>query len=176
LGKIAILGQPPRKSLLEVESMVEEKTNGIKLPPVEQVGIVVKDMDKAIEFYGAVFGWGPFNVSEFELKGCIYRGKPSDCRLKLAMAQSGPVEIELIQVLEGETPHSEFLREKGEGLHHLRFSVDDLDGVLAEWAKEGVEPVWYHSMPEIGVSWAYLNTDRVGGAMVELIEMKEVQS
>ncbi len=156
--------------------MGREKTGGVKLPPVEQVGMVVKDMDKAIEYYRSVFGWGPFNVSEFELKGCSYRGKPSDCKLKIALTQSGPIEIELIQVLEGETPHTEFLREKGEGLHHLRFSVDDLDGVLAEWANEGIEPVWYHSMPEIGISWAYLNTDKVGGVMVELIEIKEVQS
>jgi len=157
-------------------TMSEEKKSKIKMPPVEQVGIVVKDVEQAVEYYSAVFGWGPFSISEFEIKGCLLRGKPSDCRLKLAMAQSGQVEIELIQVLEGETPHSEFLREKGEGLHHLRFSVDDLDGILAAWAKEGIEPVWYHSMPEIGVSWAYLNTDRIGGTMVELIEMKEVRS
>jgi len=156
--------------------MVEKKTNGVKLPPVEQVGIVVKDMDQAIANYSAAFGWGPFNVSEVELKGCLYRGQPSDCKLKMAFFQSGSIEIELIQVLEGETPHSEFLREKGEGLHHLRFSVEDLDGILAEWAKKGIEPGWQHSMPEIGVSWAYLDNDKVSGVMVELIEMKEVQS
>ena len=31
-------------------------------------------------------------------------------------------------------------------------------------------------MPEIGISWAYLDNDKVSGVMVELIEMKEVQS
>jgi len=30
--------------------MVTENLNGVKLPPVEQVGIVVRDIDKAIEF------------------------------------------------------------------------------------------------------------------------------
>lgn len=156
--------------------MTEETKSAIKLPPVEQVGIVVRDIDKAIEFYSATFGWGPFEVSEVSLEGCNYRGKPTDCRMKMAMAQSGPIEIELIQVLEGETAHTEFLREKGEGIQHLRFSVDDLDGILAEYAEQGIEPVWGHSMPEIGVSWAYVNTDKVGGVMAELIEMKEVQS
>ncbi len=154
--------------------MSGDEKKPIKLPPVEQVGIVVRDMDKAIEFYSATFGWGPFNIMETNLEGVLYRGKPSDCKMKLAMAQSGPIEIELIQVLEGETPHTEFLREKGEGLHHLRFSVDDLEGTLAEYAEQGIEPVWQHSMPEIGFSWAYLNTDTIGGVMIELVEMKEV--
>ena len=156
--------------------MSQGKNQPIKLPPVEQVGIVVRDMDQSIEFYSTVFGCGPFKEMEYSLEGVLYRGKPSDCKMKLAMAQSGPVEIELIQVLEGETPHTEFLREKGEGLHHLRFSVDDLDGKLAEYAEQGIEPVWQHSMPEIGFSWAYLNTDTVGGVMIELVEIKEVTS
>ena len=152
--------------------MSGEEKYAIKLPPVEQVGIVVKDIAQAIDKYSAVFGWGPFNVSEVELKGCIYRGQPSDCKLKMALFQSGSVEIELIEVLEGETPHSEFLREKGEGLHHLRIRVENLYGILAEMAKEGIEPVWYHSMPEIGASWAYLDNVKVSGLMVELLEIK----
>ena len=156
--------------------MSEDKKKSIKLPPVEQVGIVVRDMNKAIEFYSTVFGLGPFQEMEYSLEGVLYRGKPSGCRIKTATAQSGPIEIELIQVLEGETPHTEFLRDKGEGLHHLRFRVDDLDGKLAEYAEQGIEPVWQHSMPELGVSWAYLNTDTIGGTMIELIEIKEVTS
>lgn len=150
--------------------MVMERPNGVKLPPVEQIGIIVRDIDKAVEYYEKVLGWGPFNISEVSLEGCLYRGKPTDVRLKLAMAQSGPIEIELIQVLDGESIHSEFLREKGEGMQHVRFTVDNLDEILAEWAKDGIEPVWQHSMPEIGVSWAYVNTDRLGGVMFELIQ------
>lgn len=153
--------------------MSEQQEPRVKLPPVEQIGIVVKDMDRAIEYYTSTFGWGPFNVQELEMKGATYRGQQCDCRLKLAFAHSGPIEIELIQVVEGETPYTEFLREKGEGVQHLRFNVDDLDGVLAELAKDGIEPVFHHSYPEVGISFAYLNTDRIGGVMFELIEIKK---
>jgi len=123
----------------------------IKLPPVEQVGIVVKDMDKAIDYYSSKFGWGPFRVREVVMNGFTYLGKKGNCRLKMAFAQSGSLEIELIQVLEGETPHTEFLREKGKGIQHLGFRVDDLDGMLAALAKDGIEPVFHHRVPEIGV-------------------------
>jgi len=138
--------------------MFKEKASWVKLPPFEQLGIVVRDIDKAVEYYEATFGWGPFSISEISLEGCLYRGKPTDVRL----------------VLEGESIHSEFLREKGEGLQHIRFTVDNLDDILAEWAKAGIEPVWQHSMPQIGISWAYVNTDAIGGVMAELIEIKQV--
>ena len=147
----------------------------VQLPPVEQIGIVVKDMDQAIDYYSSTFGWGPFHVMDFEMKGATYRGQICDCRLKIGFYHADPVEIELIQVLEGDTPHTEFLRERGEGLQHLRFSVDNLDDMLAKLAKQGIKPVFQHSYPEIGISFAYLDTDKIGGVMFELIETKKVE-
>jgi len=150
--------------------MAMEQKSRVKLPPVEQIGIVVEDVDRAVQFYSSVFGWGPFQILQSDIKGFIYRGRSVDCRMKVALAQSGPIEIELIQVLEGDTIWTDFLREKGEGIHHLRFHVDDLDGTLAELAKEGIEPVFHKDFTEFGVKFAYLNTDRIGGVVFELIE------
>ncbi|UCG84423.1 MAG: VOC family protein, partial [Dehalococcoidia bacterium] len=148
--------------------MVEERMPRLKLPHVEQIGIVVHDVDKTIDFFSSVFGWGPWSVIELDMKDSIYRGTVCDARAKIAFAQSGSVELELIQVLEGETIHTEFLREKGEGLHHLRFKVDDLDAKLADLAKEGIEVTFRKNIN--GVDFAYLNTDMFGGIIVELIE------
>lgn len=144
----------------------------IKLPVVDQVGIVVKDIDKAIEYYSSTFGWGPFSILETGLEGFTYKGEKGACRLKLAFCTSGPLEIELIQVLEGEPPHSEFLRENGEGLHHLRFSVHNLAEMLNSLAQAGIEPVFQHAIPEAGISFAYLDSGQIGGVMFELLEIK----
>lgn len=148
--------------------MPKERKTNVTLPALDQVCIVVKDVDTAIDYYGSVFGLGPFYVIEMpsEMK---YRGQWSTCRLKLAFALSGDIEIELIQVLEGETPHTEYLREKGEGLFHLRFRVDDLDGTLAELAKEGIEPVWQ----DPGGTMAYLNSHNICGVRFELVQPGE---
>ena len=140
----------------------------VNLPPVEQVCIVVKDMDRAIDYYSSVFGWGPFQVREVEVERFTYKGKTDSGRLKIALAPSGPIEIELVQALEGETPIAEFLREKGEGVQHLGFRVDDLDAMLAELAKEGIEPVFRISSATRNI--AFLDNDRIGGVMFELIE------
>lgn len=153
--------------------MSEQQEPRVKLPPVEQIGIVVKDMDRAIEYYTSTFGWGPFSIHEVGMEGAMLRGRPTTAKIKVAFAQSGPVQLELIQPLEGENIYTEFLDGKGEGLHHLGFQVDDLDNILAELAKDGIEPVFHHSYPEVGISFAYLNTDRIGGVMFELIEIKK---
>ncbi|MFO8010233.1 MAG: VOC family protein [Dehalococcoidia bacterium] len=142
------------------------------LPPVEQLGFVVSDMKTAVEHFRSILGCGPFTVYEHELKGVLFKGEPSDCRLRMATAYSGDIEIELIEVLEGETPHTEFLRENGEGLQHVRFRVGNLEEMLGRFADAGIVPVWQHNFPEYGVSFAYLNTDSVGGVMFELIEIK----
>jgi len=147
--------------------MAKEQTSRVKLPPLDQIGIVVKDVDQVMEYYTSVFGWGPFQVREVELKGFTYRNQPCDCRLKVAYLQSGPVQIELIQVLEGETPHTDFLRERGEGLQHLCFRVDDFAATAAELAREGIGPVWH--LPGVPV-FAYVNSDDIGGVMFELVE------
>jgi methylmalonyl-CoA/ethylmalonyl-CoA epimerase len=144
----------------------------VRLPPIDQIGIVVRDVDQAVEFFSSAFGWGPFKIRESQMKGVTYDGRTGDCRLKMAFAQSGGVEIELIQVLEGETPHSDFIRRHGEGLQHLRFRVDDCDAMIAALAKAGVEPLWSQSFPGVA-AFAYMKNDRTSGLMMELFEITE---
>ena len=155
--------------------MTEEQKPRVKLPPVSQVSIVVKDMDRAIEYYSSTFGMGPFRVMDIDMEGVLLRGKPISTKIKVAFARSGPLQVELIQPVEGKNIYTEFLDSKGEGLHHLGFQVDDLDGMLAELAKEGIQPVFRKAYPDVGVAFTYLNTDKIGGVIFELIEQKSVR-
>ena len=151
---------------LSLYRIVESTKPKVKLPPPDQIGIVVRDVDETIRFYSSVFGWGPFYVTETAPREGAFWGATTRYSLKLAFAQLGPIEIELIQVLEGDTAHSKFLQEEGEGLHHLRFLVDDLDGVLEALAGEGIEPIWRRG------NMVLLNSDKTGGVMFELIQLK----
>ena len=151
--------------------MEDKRGPTVRLPPVDQIGIVVKDIDPVVEYYTSLFGLGPFEVREVELKGFIYQDEPHDCRLRVAFTQSGLVQIELIQILEGQSPHSEFLQQKGEGLQHLRFLVKDCPAVLARLAEAGIKPVWHRGVPVFG----YLNTDQIGGVMFELVDARQMK-
>jgi len=139
----------------------------VKLPPVHQVGIVVKNIEKAADYFTSTFGIGPFSIIDVDMEGVIQQGKPIGTKIKAGFAQSGPLEIELIQPVEGENIYTEFLATKGEGLHHLQFQVEDMDAMLAEFAKDGIEPIFHHNIQ--GFAFAYLNTDKVGGVIIELV-------
>jgi catechol 2,3-dioxygenase-like lactoylglutathione lyase family enzyme len=152
-----------------------EETSKLKLPPIEQIGIVVKDLDAAVDYYTNTLGWGPFGFFELDLKDFIYRGRACNARIRVALSSYDPVQIELIEVLEGETPHSVFLREKGEGIQHLCCrGVDDLDSVLARLARVGIEPVFQGHLPEFGVRAAYVVGEKTNGVTLELYEFRGV--
>ena len=81
----------------------------LNLGAIEQVAYVVKDMEEALPAYEALFG--PFEVSENELPDCTYRGQSADMSLKMAINNAGPIEIELLQPIDGESPLTEHLRD-----------------------------------------------------------------
>ena len=139
------------------------------LGPIDQVAYVVADLDAALPRYESIFG--PFEVGESPLTDCTIRGRVADCKLKLAVNRSGPLEIELIEVLEGETTHSEHLLRHGEGLHHVRFRVSDLDAKLASLTSEGFETVFYKRLGPT-VAFAYVESpESLGRSVLELLEL-----
>ena len=147
-------------------------TDTLGLGPIDQVAYVVADLDRALPRYVALYG--PFEVGTSPLRDCTIRGRSADCVLKLAVNRSGPVEIELIEVIEGETPHSEHLAAHGEGLHHVRFRVDDLDATLPGLEAAGYTTV-FHKRFGPTVAFAYLETpEELGSSLIELLQMPEV--
>ena len=134
-----------------------------------QVGIVVRSIDETVKFYTEVFGIGPFEIREVDFPNATYHGQKAGYRGKRAFAKLGPVTLELIELIEGKTVHEDFLKEKGEGLHHIAFAVKDLKKSEAEAEKVGLKVI-QGMKREDGSGFAYLNSDRIGGAMFELIQ------
>jgi catechol 2,3-dioxygenase-like lactoylglutathione lyase family enzyme len=136
-----------------MEHAIQDK---LDLPPIDQVGFVVRDMDAALALYEPLFG--PFTTmdsGEFEYD---YRGSKDTSSLKLAFGRSGDVEIELIQWISGGTPHKEFIDAGREGMHHLRFRVDKLDEKVAEAEALGYSAIWQTRYGE-GLAVAYLERE-----------------
>jgi methylmalonyl-CoA/ethylmalonyl-CoA epimerase len=138
----------------------KEKPLFSKFSKVDQIGIVVKDIETTMKFYEKMFGIEPFPTVESYV---------NSAKLKIVLFQLGEVQIELIQVVEGESIHSRFLEEKGEGLHHLGFFVKDIEKELARLEKEGIKVL---EMGEVlgTVKFAYLDTEKTLGVVLELIQ------
>lgn len=137
----------------------------------DQVGIVVRDMDKAVQYYTKVLGIGPFRRFEFTLPEGTMKGKNIfSLKMKLAFASLGDLEVELIEAPPGDNIYREFLDTKGEGLHHLGYHVPDINSHLAALKQNGVGILFSGKTER--VSFAYLDTANTGGVIFELIQRK----
>jgi catechol 2,3-dioxygenase-like lactoylglutathione lyase family enzyme len=138
----------------------------LQLPGVGQIGVVVEDLDRTIAFYESTFGLGPFDIREVEAPNVWDRGEEKHIKARLAFATLGQVELELIQILEGDSFHLEFLRKHGEGIHHLGFFVRDFAAKLEQAKAMGFELL---QRDPFGRLYAYLDTRQHGGIIFELI-------
>jgi catechol 2,3-dioxygenase-like lactoylglutathione lyase family enzyme len=133
--------------------MTEDIRQVLDLPPCDQVGFVVRDMEAALALYEPLFG--PFSTMDPGPMTYNYRGQQEECDMRLAFGKSGELEIEIIQWVRGGCPHKEFLDAGREGMHHLRFRVDDLDASVAGAEALGYESIWGTRYGE-GLAVAYL--------------------
>jgi hypothetical protein len=138
--------------------------------PPDQISFAVVDIAETVSLLEPLFG--PFDVRESVLApgSVTYRGREGAVRLRLAICQSGAVEIELVEVLEGDWPTVDHLDRHGPGLHHVRFVVTDLDAESAEIQVAGFREVLRGVSPR-GSQFAYLEAPGVlGPSMVELLQ------
>jgi hypothetical protein len=134
-----------------------------------QVGVVVKDLDKVVERLTSL-GIGPFtSMHKPDDAEEWFRGKPMKARFKISGAKLGNVVLELIQPLEGKSPHQEFLDNQGEGIQHIAFAVDDLDREVSRLTKKGVSVLLSANLPKARVAYLDLGA---GGLVVELMQEK----
>jgi len=134
---------------------------------IGQIGVVVKDMDKVVDYYASL-GIGPFGQPLQEMRHFEYRGKPTDARAKILITNLGNADIELIQPLEGPSIWQEFLERKGEGMHHIGFFVEDIDREEENLLKQGLKILQKGRSDRGG--YTYFDTDSIGGVIFELIQ------
>jgi methylmalonyl-CoA/ethylmalonyl-CoA epimerase len=145
------------------------KEEQVTINKVLQIGIVVKDLQKAMEFYWEVFGIGPWRIRTFQppaLTNAEVRGQPELFTMKLGIATIGNMQWELIQPLTGNSIYKEFLDQKGEGLHHVACDVGDYEQAVALMKKHGIGTLMSGQMPT--GSFAYMDTEKYLGTIIEI--------
>ncbi|MEE9608289.1 MAG: VOC family protein [Myxococcota bacterium] len=139
---------------------------------VRQNGYVVRDIDAALKHWTEVLGVGPFfyferaPVSDFR-----YRGEPSPIEVSIALANSGALQIELIQQRnQAPSMYRDFLAAGREGLQHVAYWSQDFDADLAHALGAGYEVGQSGSVGE-GGRFVYFATEAHPGTVVELSEI-----
>jgi methylmalonyl-CoA/ethylmalonyl-CoA epimerase len=155
--------------------MAEPSSVKVKVSELYQVGIVVHDLEKSMENYQNTFGigpWGIMNIDPSIFSEMTYHGRPVQHRFRAAFAIVGPLQLELIQPIEGDNIFSDFLKEHGEGLHHLgHLRVNNLAEAIHTLEKEGFPCLQSGCSP--GGGYAYMDTVKALGTIIELLEISE---
>jgi len=146
----------------------------IMLGDVLQVGLVVRDLQESIEGYWKLLGIGPWKIYTYAppaLRETTVRGTPAAYSMRLAHAQAGPTQLELIEPLEGPSIYKEHLAAKGEGLHHIQSRVEDnIGAVLAAFAARGIGVLMSGKFGE--GEFYYLDSEAALGVIYEIFQRK----
>jgi methylmalonyl-CoA/ethylmalonyl-CoA epimerase len=139
------------------------------LPPINHIGVVIRDVDKAEESLMRVFGCRFERVFDYAVtEDMVLQGEPFV--LKIAVARLGFVAYEFLQPIEGKSIWSDFLKVSGEGLHHVAFTMKDWERQVAQMQRSGAKLLAGAKVGHMqDKRWAYFDTG-VGQLIVELME------
>lgn len=125
---------------------------------IDHLGIAVKSLDEAVPLYENALG----------LK-CLGREEVASQKVRTAFFDAGGVHLELLEPTAPESPIAKFLADRGEGIHHIAFRTDNIEGQLQQAAGAGVRLI--HEKPFDGAAGklvAFLHPKSTRGVLTEL--------
>ena len=150
-----------------------ERSDGTGLPDLHHIALIVADRDRSLAKFQEGFGFGQSHVFDAQFPKARVSSGVVGFNLKIGFTWMGNTLLELLQPVDDRSPHAIFLKERGEGMHHLGFLVRSIEFELDQMAKtRGGErpPLLVDAMAKEGVSWVYTEGEYANGAVIELIE------
>ncbi|HIS34130.1 MAG TPA: methylmalonyl-CoA epimerase [Candidatus Avirikenella pullistercoris] len=129
---------------------------------IEHIGIAVKSLETAIPYWENVLGLKCYNIEEVK-----------DQKVKTAFFKVGQTKIELLESTDPEGSIGKFIEKRGEGVHHVAFAVENIEGALAEAESKDVKLI--DKTPRKGaegLTIAFLHPKSTMGVLTELCEDK----
>jgi methylmalonyl-CoA/ethylmalonyl-CoA epimerase len=130
-----------------------------KITKVNHIGIVVAEIDSALSFWRDGLGLSLDHIEDV----------PSQ-KSKVAFFPLGESEVELVQPTTIDSGVVKFLSERGPGMHHLCFEVDDILGMIDHLKNSGVRMI--NDVPQQldGRLIAFVHPKSANGVLVELYQ------
>ncbi len=130
----------------------------MNLTHIEHIGIAVKNLNEAINFYEEVFGLKCYAVEEVK-----------DQKVKTAFFQIGGTKIELLETTDPDGPIGKFIEKRGEGIHHIAFAADDVESAIKELKEKDIRLI--DEKPRKGaeeLNIAFLHPKSTFGVLTEI--------
>ncbi|MCV7147644.1 VOC family protein [Mycobacterium riyadhense] len=138
-----------------------------------QIAWVTTDLDATETTLTGLLGakkWVRIPDVHFAPDACSYQGKPADFVASVSLSYLGDMQLELICPVSGQNIYSDFLRERGPGLHHIcveASSLESFDAAVARAADQGAVTVQQGVMPG-GMHFAYVAAPQAGVPYIEI--------
>ncbi|MGE9292717.1 methylmalonyl-CoA epimerase [Ruficoccus sp. ZRK36] len=132
------------------------------LQQIDHLGIAVSSLDEAIPYYENALG----------LK-CEHTEEVASQKVKTAFFECGQVHIELLEPTSEDSPIAKFIAKNGEGIHHIAFRTDDIEGQLKKASDTGVRLI--NEVPVDGAGGklvAFLHPKSTRGVLTEFCMSK----
>jgi len=123
------------------------------------VGIAVKNLDRAVQFFQETYG--------AEL---VWRKKFEDLKIESALISIGEAQFELSASLEPQSVIDRFIESRGEGIHHVSLEVDQFDQVIEEIKAKGLRVISEVDTEDFKA--AFIHPQSNFGVLTEIIQPK----
>ncbi|MEO8909126.1 MAG: methylmalonyl-CoA epimerase [Gemmatimonadaceae bacterium] len=125
-------------------------------PRISHIGIAVAALGDAVPFFRDVLGLGEVGLDDSD-------------GARIVGFSAGETLVELLKATDPASPIARFVAKHGAGIHHICFSVDDLDAMLERCRAAGIQLI--DETPRVGAEGkriAFLHPKSTGGVLVEL--------
>ena len=124
---------------------------------IEHIGIAVKSLDISVPVFEKLLGTNCYNIEEVQ-----------DQNVKTAFFLIGEIKIELLESTNDEGPISNFITNKGEGIHHIAFKVDNVNQSLKNSKELGFKLIDNISrLGAEGLEIGFLNPRKTNNILIE---------
>jgi methylmalonyl-CoA/ethylmalonyl-CoA epimerase len=131
-----------------------------KIKKINHVAIAVSDVDASLTFWRDALGLAVDHIEDV----------PSQ-KATVVFIPVGESEVELVRPTSDDTGVAKFLAERGGGMHHLCFEVDDIQSMLNDLLVKGIRLINETPLELPGRKMAFVHPKSTGGVLVELYEI-----
>jgi len=127
---------------------------------IDHIGIAVKSIAEAAKVYENTIG---LKVSGYD--------QVDDQGVRVAMLNIGESRIELLEPTGAESPIEKFMGKRGEGIHHIAVTVEDIEKTLEQLKAAGIRLVDQTPRPGAhNTRVAFIHPSSTHGVLLELVQ------
>lgn len=131
-----------------------------RIKKINHIAIAVGDVDQSLVFWRDALGLKVDHIEDV----------PSQ-KSRVVFLPVGDSEVELVNPTSSDTALAKFIEERGGGLHHLCFEVDDIDAMLEELNSMGIRLINEKALDLPGRRMAFVHPKSTNGVLVELYQL-----